>query len=227
MKYSKFNYILIFLFLIFIGIIFCKFFNTLTFSDSSLNFEGDNGKQEKLYPNAQLIQKITATENNLNQIDISINKFSADFGEKIVLEVKDENCGKTIAQSKIDAFTWNSPGYEKFRFKTIPDSKDRIFCLKITYIPFRKEQDKKIYISSYPAEGSSYINTGKSIEEQKNRTLKLKPAYENDSNWQNFSELSDRMSQYKPDYLKGTYLKTLFILSFVLIILLAIAIVFI
>jgi len=123
--------------------------------------------------------------------------------------------------------TWNYPGYEKFKFKTIRDSKNKTYCLKFTYIPFGKEQDKKAYISSYSAEGYSYINTGKSIEEQKNRTLKLKPAYENDSTWQNFSELSDRMSQYKPDYLKGIYLKTLFTLSFIIIILLVVVIIFI
>lgn len=226
MKYLKLKYILVILFALFFAMIAWSFFSVLTFSDSSLDFEGES-KQEKLYPNAQIIQKITATKNNLNQINISVSKFSADFGEKIILEVADENCGKIIAQSKIDAFSWSSPGYEKFKFKTIRDSKNKTYCLKFTYIPFGKEQDKKAYISSYPAEGYSYINTGKSIEEQKNRTLKLKPAYENDSTWQNFSELSDRMSQYKPDYLKGIYLKTLFILSFVLIMLLVIVIIFI
>jgi len=217
---------MVILFAFFFAMIAWKFFSFLSFSDSSFDFEGDS-KQEKLYPNAQIIQKITATKNNLNQINISISKFSSDFGEKIILEVADENCEKTIANSSISALTWNYPGYEKFKFKTIRDSKNKTYCLKFTYIPFGKEQDKKAYISSYSAEGYSYINTGKSIEEQKNRTLKLKPAYENDSTWQNFSELSDRMSQYKPDYLKGIYLKTLFTLSFIIIILLVVVIIFI
>lgn len=220
MKYLKLKYVLMILFALFFAMIVCEFFGILSFSDSSLNFEGES-KQEKLYPNAQIIQKIIATENNLNQINISINKFSADSGEKIILEVADENCGKTIAQSKLDSFAWNFPGYEKFKFKTIPNSKDKTYCLKITYIPFGKEQDKKAYISSYPAEGFSYINTGKSIEEQKNRTLKLKPAYANDSAWQNFSQLADIISQYKPEFSKGLSLDIIFILSFVLIISLA------
>ncbi len=224
MKFVKFNYILLIFSAIFFAMIAWKFFGILSFSDSSLNFEGES-KQEKLYPNSQIIQKITAMENNLNQINISINKFSADFREKIVLEIADENCGQIIAQSKIDAFSWNSPGYEKFRFKTISDSKDKTYCLKFAYVPFEKEQDKKAYISSYPAEGSSYVNTGKSIEEQKNRTLKLKPAYENGSVWKNFSQLTDRISQYKPDFLKGTILEIIFILSLIILIILVLIII--
>ena len=208
------------------GIIFWKFINLLSFTDQSTSSERES-KQEKMYPNSPIIQKITASENNLNQINISIGKFSADFMEKINLEVNDENCEKIIAQSSINALTWNSPNYEKFRFKTILDSKNKKYCLKFTYIPFKKEQDRRTYISSYEYEGSSYVNTGKSVEEQKNRSLELKSAYENDSTWQNFSELSDRMSQYKPDYLKGIYLKTLFILSFVLVMLLVVVIIFI
>jgi hypothetical protein len=212
--------------MVFLAMIVWKFFGILSFSDSSLNFEGES-KQEKLYPDAQIIQKITATENNLDQINISISKYSQQLGDKIILEVADESCEKIMAGSKIDMFTWHSPNYEKFKFKPIPDSKDKIYCLKFTYVPFRTQQDKKAYISSYPAEGSSYINTGKSIEGQKNRTLKLKPAYGNNSSWKNFSRLIDRMSQYRPDFLKGYSLGIIFILSLMLIILLSVVIILI
>lgn len=224
MKSIKFNHILIVLSAIFFGIIFWKFLNLLSFSDQSVSFE-EESKKEKMNPNSPIIQKITAKKDNFNQVYVSVNKFSADFGEKVILEVADENCEEIIAQSKIDAFSWNSPGYEKFHFRTIPDSKDKTYCLKFTYVPFKKEQDKKVYISSYPLEGSSLINTGKSIEEQKNRTLKLKPAYENNSAWQNFSHLIERMSQYKPAFFKGFFLESIFILSFVLIILVAVVII--
>ena len=85
MKYIKLKYVMVILFAFFFAMIAWKFFSFLSFSDSSFDFEGDS-KQEKLYPNAQIIQKITATKNNLNQINISISKFSSDFGEKIILE---------------------------------------------------------------------------------------------------------------------------------------------
>jgi hypothetical protein len=200
----------------------------LSFSDQSISFEGD-GQQEKLYADSPIIQKITAAENNFSQVNISISKFSGNFGDKIVMEVADESCEKIIHTSKIDAFSWSSPNYEKFRFENIPDSKEKTYCLKFTYIPNGEEQDKKAYISSYSYEGSSYINTGnkKNSGEQENRSLGLKPAYGNGSVWQNFSQLVDRMSQYKPDYFKSLSLEIIFFLSFALILFISTVIIFI
>lgn len=226
MKHIKLKYILAILSALFFAIIFWNFLNILSFTDPGIDFEGKS-KQEKLYPNSPIIQKINATENNFSQVNISISKFSPRLGDKITLEVFDESCEKKLDESKINALSWNSSSYSKFGFKTISDSKDKIFCLKFTYTPSGKEQDKKVYISSHPLEGSSYINTGKSIEEQKNQTLELKPAYGNESNWKNFSQLIDRMSQYKPDFLKTNYLITIFFLSFSLILALAAVVIFI
>jgi len=217
MKYIKLKYVLILLFSLFFAVIFWNFFNILSFADSGFNFEGKS-KQEKIYPNLSIIQKIKTTDNNFSQVNISVSKFSPKLGDKITLEVKDESCEKVLAKSKIGKLTWSSPNYEKFKFSPIFDSRDKTYCLQFTYIPKQNEQNKKIYLSSYISEESSYINTGKSIEEQKNRTLELKPAYENGSASKNFSKLIDRMSQYKPDYFKRCSLEILFISSFAIII---------
>jgi hypothetical protein len=222
-KKIKFNQIIIILSAIFIGMIFWKFLNLLSFTDQSISFEGDS-KQEKFHVDKPIIQKIIATENNFSQINVSIDKFAAEFGDKIVMEVLDESCQNILAESKLDMFSWYSPNYTKLKFKTIPDSKNKTYCLKFTYIPFGKEQDKKPYISSYSYEGASYINTGKSNEEQKNRSLELKPAYNEGSAGNNFSKLIDRMSQYKPNFLKGIILEIIFIAALLLVLIFIIVI---
>ena len=226
MKYFKFNHVLLILSAIFFAVIFWKFFSLLSFPDSGISFEGKS-KQEKLYPDTPIIQKITATKNYLSQINVSVGKFSPKSGDKIVLEIADESCEKILTASKIDGFTWSSLGWEKFKFVPLPDSKDKTYCLKFTYVPKEKEQNEKASLSSYALEGSSYTNTGKSIKEQKNRTLELKPAYENESTWQNFSQLISRMSQYKPDYFKSLSLEIIFFLSFMLILAASAVIIFV
>lgn len=228
MKYFKFNHILIVLFILFSGIIFWQFLSLLSFPDSNIQFEGES-KQEKLYPNLPLIQKITATKNNFSQMNVSLSKFSPKFGDKIVLEILDESCQNILAKSKINTLTWNNIGYEKFSFKPILDSEGKIYCLKFIYIPFGKEQDKRAYISSHTSPDVAYTNTGnkKDSGEQKNRTLELKPAYENGSNWQNISQLMDRMSQYKPEFFKGYSLEIIFLISLIFIISFACMIIFI
>lgn len=226
MKYFKFNRILILLFVLFSGIILWQFFGLLSFADSTFTFEGES-QQEKFYPNSPLIQKITAAENNFNQVNVSISKFSPKLGDKIILKIADESCEKVLAKSQIDLFTWKSPSYEKFKFPTLLDSKDKTYCLKFTHILGKFKPKQKAYTSAFLLEGSSYINTGKSPEEQKNRSLKLRPAYGTDSAWQDFSKLSERMAQYKPDYLKNISLEIIFILSFILIISFTIAVIFI
>ena len=224
MKYLKFNHILIIFFILFSGIIFWQFFSLLSFADSSLNFEGKS-QQEKFYPGSPLIQKITATENNFNQVNVALKKFSPKLGDKIILEIMDGSCNSNLAKTQLDIFSWYSPTYAKFRFPAISDSQNKTYCLKFTHILGKFKPDKKAYIPAYSLAGASYINTGKSAEEQKDRSLGLKPAYGNGSTWQNFSQLLDRMSQYKPNYFKGISLEIIFILSFILIISFAISVI--
>ncbi len=219
MRFIKFNHVLIAVSVILLVILFWKFTGLLSFPDSNIQFEGES-KQEKLYPHLPLIQKITATKNNFSQINVSLSKFSPKLGDEIVLEILDESCQNILAKSKINTLTWNKISYEKFSFKPISNSEGKVYCLQFIYIPFRKEQDKRAYVSSYASPDASYTNTGnkKNSEEQKNRTLGLKPAYKNGSNWQNVSQLVDRMSQYKPEFFKGYLLEIIFLLSLIFII---------
>lgn len=213
--------------ILFFGLIFWKFFSFLSFSDQTI-FPEENTKKEKLYPNSPIIQKISAKENNFDQLNVSLSDFSPKIGDKIILEILDELCQSVLVESKIDIYTWHSSnGFKKFKFKTIPNSQGKTYCLKFTYIPVGVEQDDRAYISSFEFEGLSYINTGnkKISGEQKNRSLKLRPAYDKGSHWQNLSILTDRMSQYKPIYLKGESLEIILFSSLFLIMVMGVIII--
>ena len=66
------------------------------------------------------------------------------------------------------------------------------------------------------SKGNSFTNSGEeNLGEKKiykGKTLVMKPAYGSDSFWKNMETLNDRISQYKPWFLKHFYLDAIVIL---------------
>lgn len=211
LKNSK--YIFCGIFLSALAVVFYFFLANLAFPDSDYNFV--TGGSAKLYPGLPVFQIFTAKDNNLSQIKIALKNSSVNFSEKIVFELADENCEKILATDKIN---WYTPVgiFYRFNFEKIKDSRDKKYCLSATFYSNKKGDYPEISISkSEIFKDSSFTNTGKNKTYQ-GRTLIFRPAYENENVWQNLQELNQRMSQYKPWFLKNIYLSAIILLTIIL-----------
>jgi hypothetical protein len=205
-------------------IVFFKFFSLLFFPDSSIVLE--KGELLKLPPDYYLTQTFTANRNNLAEIELLLRSPGINKPDEVRAEIKDSVCSETIRSGKLEKSFLDSNNLYLFKFPEIPDSKYKTYCLKIEFIP-GSANSKNIQVFTM-ANGSarSVMTDADSHETANSQPLSMRPVYENESVWQNINELNQRISQYKPWFLKHYYLyaiSALFIaLSAVLIVVLII-----
>lgn len=201
------------LILILIGgslLILTRFIGHLSFPDSSYNFLGKD-KKAKLDPGTSITQVFESKQNGLNQIKIIIGNIDKlPFGETILLELRDPACETTLAENAITALTEDPNIYYRFRFPRIENSEHEKYCLKISYEAQEKRGEDRPYIAASDNDtfsNTSYTDTsdGKTYF---GRSLQIRPSYANTSLANNLRELENRLSQYKPNYIKGLILLT-------------------
>lgn len=191
--------------------IFGSFFANLSFPDSSYNFLGATNKV-KLDPGKPVTQIFTAKENNLDQVKVVLENTGLRTGEKIDFELMDATCEKMLAQNIYHFYNFSPFIYYRLTFPAIPDSAGQTYCFKVTYFsPFDRGSDRP-YLGASEGEqfaGWSYTNEGNN-RTYENRTLQMRPSYSAGNFLGDLSRLSDRISQYKPEFLKGSALTLIF-----------------
>jgi hypothetical protein len=200
-KITKIQKVLLVILLIFILAIFWRFFDLLSFPDSSIVLQ--KGALVKLHKKENLTQNFTANRDGLSKVEVLLRSPGIKFenGDKMKMEILDASCEKNLQEGFLtDAFL-NTENLYEFRFDRIDDSQDQEFCLKATF-QNQKENAKAI----------QFFTMG----EGENQPLSIRPVYKNESVCQDLSELNQRMSQYKPWFLKHYYLWTISILFLIL-----------
>ncbi len=195
--------------------IFVTFFSYLSFPDSSYNFIGTTNKV-KLDPGAPVTQTFTATENNLNQIKVVFGNATITKKETVVFELADAACTHPLAQNTHRPYDSSPFIYYRLSFPAIPDSLGQTYCLVVTYFsPYDRGSDRPSLGASAGEQftGLSYTNTGNG-RTYENRTLQMRPSYGSGSLYGDLGRLNDRLSQYKPGFLKGPFLTGIFALFF-------------
>jgi len=230
MKIHKSKFIL----LIFFGAIFClilvKFLAIISIPENKnivrvmRTFPTQDSGYDKtqpatLYPSKPVQQKIAAGQNNLSQINIAFENYPGRLDDKIILSIGDADC-RPLYSKTIGYFSfWIDPIYTRFKFPKIADSKDKTYCLQAEF----KAQGERINdfprISTFRSAGESYFNSNDPIGKTRNNTsLIFKSAYAGENLTDNLNSLLNRISQYKPSFLKGAMLAVVLFLSFISII---------
>lgn len=208
MKYLRLSIII--LAVIAAGTILWNFFNSLSFSEYSQVFYKDG--KVKLYDQSPVIQdNITSEKNNLAQINVALGENELSSGEKIKLELFDSECKNLIRESEINFFNQlpilEKPGYARFKFDALKDSANKDYCIKITYFGDRtsKELPTIHYDEGEEYSGSSFQNTEKN-KIYENASLIFRKAYVSETKVEDLKTLENRISQYKPWFLKNFFL---------------------
>ena len=191
--------------------IFGSFLANVSFPDSRYNFLGATNKA-KLDPGKPVTQVFEASENNLDQVKIIVGNPNLWPTEKIVFELADPSCEATIARDTMTFLTPEPHIYYHFNFPAIPDSAGRMYCFKTTYFSRFDRGSNRPYLGASEGEqftGWSYINEGNN-RVYENRTLQMRPSYSAGSFLGDLDRLNDRISQYKPEFLKGAALALIF-----------------
>ncbi|MCW1888688.1 MAG: hypothetical protein KIH67_004000 [Candidatus Moranbacteria bacterium] len=196
-------------FIIGFGSIILGFTSKLHFPDSDYNFLGKKDRA-RLSIDKPLSQVFVAQENGLSEVKVHIGGLDLWPGEALVFELRDESCAHTLATDSWTPLKPKPLNYTRFTFERIPESMEKKYCAYITYTsPYDRKTNDAPYINTNELAGKSYTAVSKN-KVYENETLQLRPAYSTDSFAADTWRLIERMSQYKPTYIKGLPLLLLF-----------------
>lgn len=188
-------------------LIFSGLFSRLSFPDSSYNFLGKD-KRVELEPGKNVTQTFVARRDGLDRIKIMIGDLDTlGYRDSVSLALAERDCETLIATATITMLAPEPKIYSSFDFNRIEHSAGQTYCLKISYTAAERPK-KRPYLAA--SEGTSFTDTAY-FDEAKSRTyagrsLQMRPSYSHASSWDNLRELEQRLSQYKPAFMKGSVL---------------------
>lgn len=202
-KYEKEILFTVFLFGI-VGI-FWTFLASFGLGESGYNFLGKT-KKVTLSPGAPITQTFTAHENNLSQVRFVMSNVELQKNDFLEFRLLNKTCDSTIAMKRFRTKPNEQGAYSVFTFPTITDSKDQDYCFSVTYFSDENRKGEKPYLSAIDEPDPVFVdrtmtdtNKGKIYPSQ---SLFLRPAYTTGSLTEDLSRLVERLSQYKPTFLK-------------------------
>jgi hypothetical protein len=189
--------------------VFFNFFKLMSFTDPQMPLE--KGRVIKIETQNTFSQEFIANHDGLANIRFLIKTENSDDAKNVKMQLADKNCSNIIREGSLSHSFLASDNLFEFKFDRIPDSDGKIFCVEASL----DSQDPQ----AEPVRFFSHNNDP--------TMLSMRPAYGN-SNWQqNISELNQRISQYKPWFLKHYYLYGISILFVILSIMLVIILILI
>jgi len=191
-------------FLILLTAISFKLISDWSFPDTAWKISKDS-KAELKKEEDPVLQKFIANRDGLSQVEMLLG--SAKIKGEIEMKILDENCSNILREGKIKRTRFDSEKTYTFKFSQIENSKNKTFCFSI-YFDGEKIGSKHpaIFVSNTQAPDGGSFKIPFSNEEIPNKSLSIRPGYQNLKWNENFTELNQRISQYKPFFLKHYYL---------------------
>lgn len=231
-KNKRIEYILLTILIVGLILIFGSFFKQLNFADNSQQVK--KGERVEIIAGDTLKQKFTSEHDGLSNLKILFgNKILRD-GHFLKFILADEKCEESIVEKVlVGEYEFNSKYLYDFNFPKIDDSENKKYCLKISLeeelewgllrkvkSKFKKNKEReKQKIRLFEQNDSSdniekYVIINKSGDKKMEgeRGVSFRQSYKNQTVRQDFQQLNQRMSQYKPWFLKEGYLAVIAVL---------------
>lgn len=186
----------------FLGLISYNFFHDLSFSDTAWPL--GKGDKIKIAASSTIDQKFTANRDGLSGAEILFGNANLDGGADLTLKVYDESCSNILRTSSYFAPAIASDETEIFSFERINDSNNKIYCLNLSFQPKKNNRTGSIFI--VPNTRLENISLSINNQDYSGKSLSMQPIYRNSNLWQDLGELNQRISQYKPWFLKHYFL---------------------
>jgi len=174
----------------------------------------EKGEMMKQKDQETMQQIFVANRDGLTQVQVLLRSPGLEKNSHMKMRLLDETCMMIIRENNLRNAFIDSNNLFTFKFSRLADSANKTFCLQATLEP-KDAKSVRFYTTtqkyfSYPAEN---ITTGEKIDGQ---FLSIRPVYKNAHLWQDLGELNQRMSQYKPFFLKHGFLSLITIAFLVL-----------
>ncbi len=215
LKFLKKNFFLL-LTLLFLLLISISLSKSWSFPDNRWPLE--KGTKIKL-PDQGITQKFQASRDGLTQIKILFGNSRVSHGGTLVLKVYSEDCSQLLRTSTLKTHSLKSKRITNLAFPKIDDSQGKTYCLNLHFYPQPKSKHAYLFIEDNHNPENKSLVVGDEL--MIGKSLAMRPAYLNHHFWTDIQELNQRISQYKPWFLKHYFLDFIgfgfILLSFLLI----------
>ncbi len=174
-------------------------------------FPLEKGEKVKL-DGAGVTQTFVASQNGLSGVNILFGGSQIKNGGTLRLTLFDADCQRKIAGTETFVTSLGADDAVRFPFAPISDSQGKTFCLTAQFTPKEGSKKAAVFIvpNALPEEAISLSLNGTL---RPNESLSFRPVYRNKTLGADLVELDQRISQYKPRFLKGIFLASIAILS--------------
>lgn len=196
----------LFLILVTLVVIFVFFQLVSQWAFPDTNWDVQKDSRESLAAGQAFIQKFEASRNNLKQIEIRFADSKIGDGGNIKLQVFNETCLNLIREKSRRVASLGADETYNFSFEKISDSQGEVFCLSLTFEPEDQKKKANIYIVKNELRENIYLFDAQKNQELPGQSLSMRPGYQADNWRENIQEFNQRISQYKPWFLKHYFL---------------------
>ncbi len=203
--------------------IFFRFTSLIHFPDSQTILE--KGDTQKLLVTQSLKQTFLPNRAGLSGIEFLMRTPGPNTDDVVEITIADDTCSQPLRNSMLQPSFLNSNNLYAAYFPPIEDSQDKRYCAVISYQAAESDTRYLRFFTIENTDSATSLSLPKG-NVAKNQSLSLRLVYNNDSFWGDLKELNQRMSQYKPWFLKGLFITVIGGLFLVLSIGLLIALIF-
>ena len=209
MKFPSSKNILLALLGISIVLISFRLFAIMSFPDAHTL---DRDEVQKILPGQTFSQKFIADRDNLETIQFLLRTPGLKGGDTVTVKVADETCSDTLREGLLERPFLNTDNVYIFTFPRLSDSKGKKYCILLSFQD-TKNKSKFLQFFTISQENIDLLLMDSANDQLVNgQSLSLRTVYRNDHWWQDLGELNDRISQYKPWFLKDFFIGTIGIL---------------
>ncbi|MFZ2187696.1 MAG: hypothetical protein WAV46_03690 [Candidatus Moraniibacteriota bacterium] len=195
---------------ILVFLIFFKFFSIISFPDSQTVLE--KGDPLKIYHDQAFHQTFVANRDGLSRIEFLLRTPGPNKDDTVRVTLSDETCTTAERQGTLAVPFLNADNLYVVTFPPVQDSDGKKYCAIVSY---EKANTSTRYLRFFTTENKNedmslaLATTG---EVTKNQSLAMRLVYNNKHWWQDLRELDQRISQYKPWFLKHFYIASIAVL---------------
>lgn len=189
-----------------------RFFGELSFRDSSIILT--KGEPIKIIPGETLTQTFIPQSGELKRLEFLVRNPEPKKGDKVTITVADATCQKSLRESTLRPGYLESDNLFIARFDPLTVSPNESLC---AILRFDGEHHQSAFLRFFTNESKpgSFLELKHAGMTQSDRALSMRPVYTSSTLGQNLATLNDRISQYKPWFLKDGFLTGIVIIFLV------------
>ncbi len=206
MKFFSFKNVLLTILGISILLIFFRFSALIAFPDAITH---DRGEVQKIFPGQTFSQKFIADRNNLETIQFLLRTPGIKKGDTVMVTLANPTCTDTLREGELTHPFLNTDDMYVFAFPRITDSKDKRYCILLSYQTSGASDKYLRFFTTASNDTTPPLLDTATNEPLSGEALSLRTVYRNDHWWEDLHELNQRISQYKPWFLKDVFISAL------------------